>query len=73
MNPVEIRQGDHPIVSGLPQTGTYGPDAIFADLNPRGRGFDDTAAPWAYDPAKSEQLREHLTSILTRLAELARP
>lgn len=42
MNPVEIHQGDSPIVLGLPHTGTYVPDAILADLNPRGRGLDDT-------------------------------
>jgi len=42
MNPVEIQQGDSPIVLGLPHTGTYVPDAILADLNPRGRGLDDT-------------------------------
>lgn len=42
MNPVEIHQGDSPIVLGLPHTGTYMPDDIFANLNPRGRGLDDT-------------------------------
>jgi formiminoglutamase len=42
MNPVEIHQGDSPIVLGLPHTGTFVPDAILADLNPRGRGLDDT-------------------------------
>ncbi|MDO6482245.1 N-formylglutamate deformylase [Shimia thalassica] len=42
MTPVEIHQGDSPIVLGLPHTGTYVPDAILADLNNRGRGLDDT-------------------------------
>ncbi len=42
MNPVEIHQGDSPIVLGLPHTGTFVPDVILADLNPRGRGLDDT-------------------------------
>ena len=42
MTPVEVFQGDSPIVLGLPHTGTYVPDAIMADLNPRGRGLDDT-------------------------------
>lgn len=42
MTPVEIFQGDSPIVLGLPHTGTFVPDAILADLNPRGRGLDDT-------------------------------
>lgn len=42
MTPVEIHQGDSPIVLGLPHTGTYVPDAILADLNDRGRGLDDT-------------------------------
>ncbi|MDO6520411.1 N-formylglutamate deformylase [Shimia thalassica] len=42
MTPVEIHQGDSPIVLGLPHTGTYVPDVILADLNDRGRGLDDT-------------------------------
>ncbi|MCX7567401.1 N-formylglutamate deformylase [Sulfitobacter sp. F26169L] len=42
MNPVEIVQGDSPVVLGLPHTGTYVPDEILADLNARGRGLDDT-------------------------------
>lgn len=42
MTPVEIHQGDSPIVLGLPHTGTYVPDAILANLNDRGRGLDDT-------------------------------
>ncbi len=42
MTPVEIHQGDSPIVLGLPHTGTYVADAILADLNDRGRGLDDT-------------------------------
>ena len=42
MKPVEVFQGDSPIVLGLPHTGTYVPDAIMANLNPRGRGLDDT-------------------------------
>ncbi|TNF19071.1 MAG: N-formylglutamate deformylase [Rhodobacteraceae bacterium] len=42
MMPVEITRGDGPIVLGLPHTGTYVPEAIMADLNPRGRGLDDT-------------------------------
>jgi N-formylglutamate deformylase len=42
MNPVEIHQGDSPIVLGLPHTGTFVPDEILADLNARGRGLDDT-------------------------------
>lgn len=40
--PVEIHQGSSPIVLGLPHTGTHVPDDIWADLNPRGRGLDDT-------------------------------
>ena len=42
MNPVEIHQGDSPIVLGLPHTGTYVPQDILGDLNVRGRGLDDT-------------------------------
>jgi formiminoglutamase len=42
MNPVKINRGDSPIVLGLPHTGTYVPDGINAQLNPLGRGLDDT-------------------------------
>ncbi len=42
MTPVEIHQGDSPVVLGLPHTGTYVPDDIKAKLNARGRGLDDT-------------------------------
>ena len=42
MNPVEVQQGDSPIVLGLPHTGTCLPEGILADLNPRGRGLSDT-------------------------------
>ncbi|MBK0327992.1 N-formylglutamate deformylase [Rhodobacteraceae bacterium F11138] len=42
MNPVEIHQGNSPVVLGLPHTGTHVPDGILADLNDRGRGLDDT-------------------------------
>ena len=42
MNPVEIQRGDGPIVLGLPHTGTHVPDTIYAQLNQRGQGLDDT-------------------------------
>ncbi|MEP1610686.1 MAG: N-formylglutamate deformylase [Roseobacter sp.] len=42
MNPVEIHQGNSPIVLGLPHTGTFVPDSVLSDLNLRGRGLDDT-------------------------------
>ncbi|MEP2531712.1 N-formylglutamate deformylase [Shimia sp.] len=42
MTPVEVTRGDSPIVLGLPHTGTHVPDEIFAALNERGRGLDDT-------------------------------
>ena len=42
MTPVEIIQGNSPIVLGLPHTGTFVPDDVLADLNDRGRGLDDT-------------------------------
>ena len=42
MTPVEIHQGDGPVVLGLPHTGTHVPDEIWADLNQRGRSLDDT-------------------------------
>ena len=42
MTPVEIHRGNRPVVLGLPHTGTFVPDDIFAQLNDRGRGLDDT-------------------------------
>ena len=42
MIPVEIHQGNSPIVLGLPHTGTLVPNDIMADLNACGRGLDDT-------------------------------
>lgn len=42
MKPVEITQGDSPIILGLPHTGTHVPDDIFSQLNARGQGLDDT-------------------------------
>ena len=42
MNPVDVTQGDSPIVLGLPHTGTFVPEAIRTQLNDRGRGLDDT-------------------------------
>lgn len=42
MTPVEVTEGNSPIVLGLPHTGTYVPDDISARLNARGRGLDDT-------------------------------
>lgn len=42
MNPVEIKQGDGPVVLGLPHTGLNVPDAIVAELNETGRALADT-------------------------------
>lgn len=42
MIPVEVHQGDSPVVLGLPHTGTRIPDAIDARLNARGRLLTDT-------------------------------
>jgi len=42
MNPVEITQGDGPIVLGLPHTGTDVPPEIWANLNPLGQTLADT-------------------------------
>ncbi|WP_299839904.1 N-formylglutamate deformylase [uncultured Paracoccus sp.] len=42
MTPVEIHEGDSPVILGLPHTGTFLPDAIFARLNPRGQELADT-------------------------------
>jgi len=42
MTPVEIQQGDSPIILGLPHTGTWLPDDIHARLNARGQELADT-------------------------------
>ena len=42
MTPVEVTQGDGPIILSLPHTGTFVPDAILARLNARGRELADT-------------------------------
>lgn len=42
MNPVEVVQGDSPVILGLPHTGTWLPDEIRARLNPRGQVLADT-------------------------------
>jgi len=42
MKPVDVVQGDGPILLGLPHTGTYLPPKVGAALNARGRGLGDT-------------------------------
>jgi N-formylglutamate deformylase len=42
MTPVAVCQGKGPIVLGLPHTGTFVPDEVLTDLNPRGRRLSDT-------------------------------
>jgi len=42
VNPVEVVQGDSPVILGLPHTGTWLPDEIRAALNPRGQVLADT-------------------------------
>ncbi len=42
MIPVEVNQGDGPVILGLPHTGIWLPDAIRARLNERGRRLADT-------------------------------
>ena len=42
MTPVEVTQGDSPVILGLPHTGTFLPDDIHARLNDRGRLLADT-------------------------------
>jgi len=42
MQPVEVVQGDGPIVLGLPHTGTYVPGDVRARLNDLGKGLADT-------------------------------
>lgn len=40
--PVDVVRGDSPLILGLPHTGTWLPDDVFARLNPRGRLLLDT-------------------------------
>ena len=42
MNPVEVKRGEGPLVLGLPHTGTYVPEDIFARLTPLGQTLSDT-------------------------------
>lgn len=42
MIPVEVVQGDGPVILGLPHTGTWLPDAVAAQLNETGRALADT-------------------------------
>lgn len=42
MIPVDVTRGTGPIVLGLPHTGTYVPDDVYAALNTRGRALADT-------------------------------
>lgn len=42
MNAVEVIRGDGPVVLGMPHTGTFVPEPIFARLNARGRTLSDT-------------------------------
>jgi formiminoglutamase len=42
VTPVEVVQGEGPVILGLPHTGTWLPDAIRARLNVRGRVLADT-------------------------------
>ncbi|WP_068296352.1 N-formylglutamate deformylase [Pararhodobacter sp. CCB-MM2] len=42
MTPVDILEGDSPLILGLPHTGTYLPPEIFARLTPRGQVLADT-------------------------------
>ena len=42
MTPVEVTRGDGPVVFGLPHTGKWLPQDVFARLNPRGQALADT-------------------------------
>ena len=42
MTPVMVTRGDGPVVLGLPHTGTWLPQDVFARLNPRGQALADT-------------------------------
>ena len=59
MTPVTIQQGSGPIVLGLPHTGTFLPDDIWATLNENGRKLADT--DWHIDRLYSALLPEVTT------------
>ncbi|MDV7269316.1 N-formylglutamate deformylase [Thioclava sp. A2] len=42
MTPVEVVQGDSPVILGLPHTGTWLPEGVRNRLNPRGQELADT-------------------------------
>ena len=42
MIPVEVTEGDGPVILGLPHTGTWLPDDVAARLNGTGRALADT-------------------------------
>lgn len=42
MTPVEVTRGTAPVVLGLPHTGTWLPEEVFARLTPRGQALADT-------------------------------
>ena len=42
MIPVEVIEGDSPVILGQPHSGTHVPESIFADLNATGRALIDT-------------------------------
>lgn len=42
MTPVEVTRGTGPVVLGMPHTGTWLPEDVFARLNPRGQALADT-------------------------------
>lgn len=53
-DPVEVVQGDSPVILGLPHTGTWLPDNIFARLNAQGRQLSDT--DWHIDTLYADLL-----------------
>ena len=42
MHPVDVVEGDSPLILGLPHTGTHVPDGLLKRLNERGRKLTDT-------------------------------
>ncbi|MEM6712923.1 MAG: N-formylglutamate deformylase [Pseudomonadota bacterium] len=60
MHPVEVTQGDSPIVLGLPHTGTFVPDDVADRLNETGRALADT--DW-HIHTLYDQLLPHATTV----------
>ncbi len=68
MQLIEVRQGDSPLVLGLPHTGIWVPDGIEAELNENGLALADT--DWHIDDLYSDLVPD-LTTVRTNVHRYA--